>query len=137
MLDTVQLNAPFTDARRRQASAARRDHHLLRRHRPSELSASSITGARRPRCSGCSCGAAVDQMEIVVNGDYHEVHFKGLAQDVMDSSSFSRPVGQLQSFPPEPVARRIRFFGSAGQSGTGLAGERAHTVPHDHQRIRS
>src|SRR5206468_7867707 len=48
------------------------------------------------------CGAAVDQMEILVNGDYHEVHFKGLAQDVVDSSSFSANLGMLQSFPVEP-----------------------------------
>src|SRR4051794_7762847 len=33
-------------------------------------------------------GAAVDQMDIVINGDYHEFHFSGLAQDVVDSSSF-------------------------------------------------
>jgi len=50
------------------------------------------------------CGAAVDQMEIQVNGDFHEFHFSGLAQDVLDSSSFSSAnAGELQSFPAEPA----------------------------------
>ena len=48
------------------------------------------------------CGAAVDQMEIDLNGDYHEFRFSGQAQDVVDSSSFgntSGGAGQLQNFP--------------------------------------
>jgi hypothetical protein len=48
------------------------------------------------------CGAGVDQMEILVNGDYHEFHFKGVAKDVVDSATFESGVAQLQSFPVEP-----------------------------------
>ena len=48
-------------------------------------------------------GAGVDQMDLLVNGDYHEFHFKGMAQDVLDSASFEAGVAQLQSFPAEPA----------------------------------
>ena len=44
-------------------------------------------------------GAAVDQMEILVNGDYHEAHFKGIAQDVLDSATFSRRRGAVDELP--------------------------------------
>src|SRR5262249_4917601 len=43
------------------------------------------------------CGAAVDEMEILINGDYHEFRFNGQAQDVVDSSSFAAGAAQLQS----------------------------------------
>jgi hypothetical protein len=70
------------------------------------------------------CGAAVDQMSILVNGDYHEVHFSGLAQDVVDSSSFSGDVGQLQSFPQEPALDAFDFSvvpGNLGQAWLGTS----------------
>jgi hypothetical protein len=68
-------------------------------------------------------GAAVDQMAIQINGDYHEVHFSGLAQDVVDSSSFSAgSAGQLQSFPAEPTIGAFDFSvvpGNLGQAWLG------------------
>ena len=33
-------------------------------------------------------------MEIIMNGDFHEFHFSGVAQDVLDSSSFTARAGQ-------------------------------------------
>ena len=48
-------------------------------------------------------GAAVDQMEILVNGDYHEFHFSGIAKDVVDSAASTAGAAQLQSFPAEPA----------------------------------
>jgi hypothetical protein len=48
-------------------------------------------------------GAAVDQMNILVNGDFHEFQFQGMAQDVLDSTSFvAGGPEQLQIFPAEP-----------------------------------
>jgi hypothetical protein len=69
-------------------------------------------------------GAGVDQLDIVVNGDYHEFHFKGLAQDVVDSASFEAGVAQLQSFPAEPAVAEFDYSivpGNMGQAwlGTG------------------
>jgi len=44
-------------------------------------------------------GAAVDQMEIQIDGDFHEFHFSGMAQDVLDSASFTAGQGNLTSYP--------------------------------------
>ena len=63
-------------------------------------------------------------MTIQVNGDYHEVHFSGLAQDVVDSSSFSAGLGQLQEFPPEPLLDALDFSvvpGNLGQAWLGTS----------------
>src|ERR1019366_2231217 len=45
------------------------------------------------------CGAGVDQVDIVLDGDYHEFHFSGVAKDVLDSASFESGAAQLQSVP--------------------------------------
>jgi hypothetical protein len=61
-------------------------------------------------------------MAIEVNGDYHEVHFKGIAQDVVDNCSFSGNQGQLQSFPEEPALEAFNFSvvpGNLGQAWLG------------------
>jgi hypothetical protein len=77
-------------------------------------------------------GAAVDQMAIQINGDYHEVHFSGLAQDVVDSSSFSAGgAGQLQSFPQEPVIAGFDFSvvpGNLGQAWLGTSPNQFLTI---------
>jgi hypothetical protein len=77
------------------------------------------------------CGAAVDQMEILVNGDYQEFHFGGLAQDVVDSSSFSAGEAQLQSFPPEPSLAAFDYSivpGHMGQAWLGTSPTRFFTI---------
>src|SRR5580704_12147291 len=48
-------------------------------------------------------GAAVNQMSVTVNGDFHQFGFNGMAQDLIDSSSFASGSGQLTVFPAEPV----------------------------------
>src|ERR1035441_8928163 len=69
-------------------------------------------------------GAGGDQMEILVNGDYHEFHFSGIAKDLMDSASFEAGAAQLQSFPAEPTVGAFDYSivpGNMGQAwlGTG------------------
>ena len=49
------------------------------------------------------CGAAVDQMNVKINGDYHEFGFSGIAQELVDSTSFTSGIGQLSAFPAEPA----------------------------------
>jgi hypothetical protein len=49
------------------------------------------------------CGAGVDTFTFEVNGDYQEFHFAGMAQDIIDSASFTSGLGQLISFPSEPA----------------------------------
>jgi hypothetical protein len=77
------------------------------------------------------CGAAVDEMEILINGDYHEFHFRGLAQDVVDSTSFSTGAAQLQSFPPEPATLAFDYSivpGNMGQAWLGTSANRFFTI---------
>ena len=67
-------------------------------------------------------GAAVDQMEILINGDYHEFHFSGLAQDVVDTSSFAAGSAQLQAFPVEPMIGAFDYSIVAGNLGEAWLG---------------
>ena len=80
------------------------------------------------------CGAGVDQMEILINGDYHEFHFSGLAQGRAGQRELRGRRGQLQSFPAEPALDGVRLFDRAGTHGAGVAGDVAVAVLHDHGR---
>jgi hypothetical protein len=76
-------------------------------------------------------GAGVDQLDIVVNGDYHEFHFKGLAQDVVDSASFEAGAAQLQSFPAEPAVAAFDYSvvpGNMGQAWLGTGPSQFGTI---------
>ncbi|MEI9972410.1 MAG: hypothetical protein WDO73_10365 [Ignavibacteriota bacterium] len=84
------------------------------------------------------CGGAVDQMEIDLNGDFHEFRFSGAAQDVVDSASLgSSPGGaaELQSFPAEPVLGAFDYTIVPGESGASVAGDVGKPVLHDHVGI--
>jgi hypothetical protein len=69
------------------------------------------------------CGAAVDQMDISINGDFHEFRFRGVAQDVLDSSSFSSgQMANLQSFPAEPALGAFDYSIVPGHMGEAWLG---------------
>ena len=119
---SVQLNAPFTIAPAGGSMVGGTVTYVPATALPSATVFdywSPTTAVQR-----MLCGAAVDQMTIQVNGDYHEVHFSGLAQDVVDSSSFSAGLGQLQEFPPEPLLDALDFSvvpGNLGQAWLGTS----------------
>ncbi len=48
-------------------------------------------------------GAAMDKMQIKVNGDFQEFDFSGPSQDLIDSASFTSGEGGLTAFPAEPA----------------------------------
>lgn len=48
-------------------------------------------------------GAAMDKMEIKINGDFQEFDFSGPARDLLDSASFMSGQGGLSTFPAEPT----------------------------------
>lgn len=76
-------------------------------------------------------GAAVDRMEVRVNGDYHEIGFDGLAADLLDSASFETGQGGLTQFPAEPAVGELNYApvpGHLGQAWVGLGPSRFHTV---------
>jgi hypothetical protein len=76
-------------------------------------------------------GAGVDQMEILINGDYHEFHFNGIAKDLLDSASFETGAGQLQSFPAEPALDTFDYSvvpGHMGQAWLGASATQFSTI---------
>src|SRR5207244_8116299 len=54
-------------------------------------------------------GAAVNSLEVSVNGDYHEFIFNGPAGDVLDSSSVIFGVAGLSGFPQEPALQDFSY----------------------------
>ena len=76
-------------------------------------------------------GAAVDQMTIRMNGDFHELEFRGAAQDIVDSASFASGDGAATAFPSEPVNAGFSYSpvpGNLGQIWLGVLPGRFHTV---------
>lgn len=99
---TVQLNAPFTNLPAAGAPIGATVTYVPGTVLPSV----SVYDYWTPQTAvqRLLCGAGVDQLEILVNGDYHEIRFSGPAQDVVDSSSFSASgAGGLTGFPTEPA----------------------------------
>ncbi len=73
--NTVQLNVPFTALPAAGAALSAAVTYVP----ATDCRASSVFDYWSPATAvqRLLCGAAVDQMEIVVNGDYHEFHFSG------------------------------------------------------------
>lgn len=68
-------------------------------------------------------GAGIDTFSLAVNGDFQEFQFAGMAQDLIDSASFSNGMGQLTAFPTEPALAPFNFSivpGNLGQIWMGL-----------------
>jgi hypothetical protein len=130
--ETVQLNVPFTvpPAAGSPVSAA------LTYIPATELPSVSIFDYWDPAdaVQRLLCGAAIDQLEIDLNGDYHEFHFSGQAQDVVDSASVgnnSAGAAQLQSFPAEPALGSFDYTivpGNLGEAWLGTAPTQFFTV---------
>ncbi|MEX2263563.1 MAG: hypothetical protein WD696_16520 [Bryobacteraceae bacterium] len=77
------------------------------------------------------CGAAVNRMLIRINGDFHEFEFSGIAQDLVDSSSFVAGLGQLTEFPEEPSLGAFDHSlipGHMGQAWLGSGPDRFFTI---------
>ncbi len=121
---TAILNAPFAVAPQAGATAG-----ATMTYAPgTDLRSASIFDYWSPATAvqRLLCGAAIDQMEILVNGDYHEARFKGAAQDVLDSASFSGSgsAGELTSFPEEPPLTAFDYAivpGNMGQAWLGTS----------------
>lgn len=76
-------------------------------------------------------GAAIDELEFEVNGDFHEIRFRGEASELLDSHTFQTQQGGLESFPAEPpqIAHvEAPIPGHLGQAWFGTGPEMLHTV---------
>ena len=98
---TVFLNAPFTTTPTAGAAIGATMTYKLSEDLPS----ASIFDYWDP--SGAVDriinGAAMDKMQIRVNGDFQEFEFSGPSQDLLDSASFTSGQGGLTAFPAEPA----------------------------------
>jgi|SRR5579872_1190598 len=126
---TVQLNAPLSSILVVGASLGPTATYL-----PStELPSISIFDYWAPTTAvhRILCGAGVDQMSVKINGDFHEFQFTGVAQELIDSASFSGDVGQLTAFPTEPALSAFDYSivpGHLGQVWLGNAPVQFNTV---------
>jgi hypothetical protein len=126
---TVQLNAPFTVLPAAGAPIGATVTYVP----ATELKSVSIFDYWSPATAvqRLLSGVAVDQLDILINGDYHEFHFSGLAQDVIDSSNFSSGAAHLQSFPGEPELGGFDYSivpGHMGQAWLGTTAAQFFTV---------
>jgi hypothetical protein len=72
-------------------------------------------------------GAAVDEMKLALNADFHEFSFRGPARDTIDSVSFVDGQGGLTSWPAEPQMEGFDYSiipGHIGQVWLGNAPDR-------------
>lgn len=77
------------------------------------------------------CGAAVDTMTVKLNGDFHEFEFKGIAQDLIDSTSFSAGQGGAATYPAEPAQTGFSYSpvpGNLGEVWLGVSPAQFFTV---------
>jgi hypothetical protein len=85
-------------------------------------------------------GAAVDEMSIKLNGDFHEFEFKGQAQDIIDSASFQANQGGVAAFPAEPAVGSYSYSpvpGNLGQVWLGVLPNQFLTVSSASVSIRN
>jgi hypothetical protein len=130
--NTVQLNVPFTVL----PAAGGAVGAALTYSPAAELPSVGIYDYWSPATAvqRLLSGAAVDEMEIDLNGDYHEFRFSGQAQDVVDSVSFDSSAAgaaQLQSFPVEPAAGGFDYTivpGNLGQAWLGTSAAQFFTI---------
>jgi hypothetical protein len=127
--NTVQLNAAFSVAPAAGASIGGTNTYSP----ATELPSATVFDYWDPSTAvqRLLCGAAVNRMAIRVNGDYHELEFSGVAQDLIDSSSFAAGLGQLSEFPAEPALEAFDYSivpGHMGQAWLGTTPERFHTI---------
>lgn len=76
-------------------------------------------------------GAAVDTLDITVNGDYHAFVFSGPAADLLDSTTFTPGTSGLSSFPIEPPTSAFSYSivpGHLGQVWLGGVGSQFFTL---------
>jgi len=126
---TVQLNAPFVNAPAAGASLGPTVTYMPATEMPSV----SIFDYWMPATAVQRLlnGSVVDRMEILVNGDYHEVHFSGPAKDVLDSASFTAGQAALDDFPAEPELGAFDYSivpGNLGQAWIGTEASRFCTI---------
>jgi hypothetical protein len=128
-LTAVQVNAPFSSA----LAAGTEIAPSISYFPATELPSVSIFDYWDPSTAlqRILCGAAVNRMTVKVNGDFHQFEFEGMAQDLIDSSSFAAEMGQLSNFPLEPTIGAFDYSivpGNMGEAWLGSAPSQFYTI---------
>lgn len=82
-------------------------------------------------------GAVVDRFDLVMDGDLHELTFRGAASDVIDSVNLA---SGLSSFPAEPPLSSVDYSvlpGDTGQVWLGSAPSRFFTLANARIRVEN
>lgn len=79
-------------------------------------------------------GAVVDEMEMEVNGDFHELRFAGVAAELRDSATEG---AGYPAEPPVEVMDAAPVLGHLGQMWIGLGPSQLHTVTSARVRVRN
>ena len=135
---SVVLNAPFTGLAAAGTYFGASANYRLAKSIPSV----SVYDFWTPQASihRLLRGAAVDELEISVNGGYHDIRFRGYAADLMDNASFTSGEGGLSQFPLEPPPDLLNYElvpGHLGQLWMGLGPSRFHTLTKATVRLKN
>lgn len=79
-------------------------------------------------------GAVADELEFEVNGDFHEVAFRGIGAELVDSATAGG------AFPAEPAAEDLGtapVLGHLGQIWLGLGPSQFHTLTQARVRVKN
>jgi hypothetical protein len=126
---TVQINAPFTVT----PAAGAPISPSISYFPATDLPSVSVFDYWDPSTAlqRLLCGAAVDQLTVKVNGDFHQFQFSGNAQDLIDSASFTSGSGQLAAFPSEPALGAFDYSivpGNMGEAWLGVTPKQFYTI---------
>ena len=126
---TVQVNAPFTGGTGSGAASGATMSYAP----ATDIGSASIFDYWSPSTlvQRIVTGAAVDQLRVKVNADFHEFQFEGPARDILDSASFESGQGSLTQFPAEPALGGFNYTvipGHLGQVWLGTPANRFYTL---------
>ena len=112
---TVVLNAPFSTAPSAGAPLGPTATYGL----GSELPSVSLFDYWDPvtAVQRALTGAAMNTLSVKLNGDFQELQFGGMAQDILDSASFQNGEGGLSTFPAEPTLSSFSYSPVPGNLG--------------------
>ena len=85
-------------------------------------------------------GCVVDEMQVELNGDFHEFTFRGLAAGLIDNRTFEAGQGGLASFPLEPAIEPLMEMpvpGHLGQAWVGAGSWPLETLAQARIRVRN
>ena len=127
--NSVQLNAPFSVTPAAGASIGTTATYMP----GDEMSSATILDYWSPvsAVQRALYGAAVNVIEIQINGDVQRFRFAGNACDILDTSSFQQGEASLDGFPQEPDTSSFNYSivpGHLGQVWLGSSPEQFFTL---------